>query len=1039
MRPRANTISHVDNATLGMIAAANSSAARHNAMELNLGHIQQQSGNGLPGVGGYHFRGMSTAAGHHGNPHVLPKLDTNNFNVDVGSSLRTAPPYACHAEDSNIDDVWYGQGNTINPAQLHFSHSPQTLNFDSAGSPYHQTFAGMPQAQATIDENGTFTWLNGFENQLSFDNLNEQAMDGSSPSAISTGSRSGLSELMLDGSGNNMPNTSIWQSSAITQTPMVSGYSMDISTPPFPEVFQPSQLSPKSMHAQISSNEQFFSSPPPVPSHTPIPMMHNGLPNQYFHPPMVTQGETPSNSAASVSSSSNRQSSVTSISTDSITDATRQALLTSLSQPSSFGHNHLKTSQPPVSSPLSPGFIPRQQGMNHVSLPSTYDLQRYVAAYIKYFHPHLPFLHIPSLSFDSPEITNNQRISSPIANLNQPSIAGGRGALVLAMAAIGAFYEHETGPSKELFEMAKKMIQLYLEERRKTEINVGAGAARSHESSYHNTPLWLVQAMLLNVVYGHNCGDKTSAGIASTHCAALVSLARSAGLMPNVLPSDELSPPPHQPNSSDIQMGGDDAGPEVWRTQQPHSSIDIHGEWQNWRLAEERKRTLYAIFILSSLLVSAYNHAPALMNSEIVIGLPCEEELWTAETADVWNTLGGIRIAEHNSLSFPFALSSLLTANQRHPHSPSHHFDQPFGSGLNAEDLPQSQLRPSTFGCLILINALHNYIWEMRQRHGSRPWTSQEDEAMHSHIEPALKAWQAAWANNPQHSNERPNPHGTGSLSADCIPLLDLAYIRLFADLGKSKEAFFQRDWEGMAVELAYGSDIVQHAELSPAVSDDSAAVSSTDHTSPPFETIAKAEQADMSVSMTQDTTQCSKRELQLRKAASRAANSLAMSDKLGVTFADFDSRELPLQSALCAFDCAQILAEWVASVQQRVGRYLGIIGKDEVDFSQATAIALLTDEDCKLFQKINSILNSAEVKLADSRTISATAALSSATGIPCMTDNGYGGRILLVTASMLERAAVWPITREMAQSLETQAIHVSKRATSSILSSHQA
>ncbi|KAL9036176.1 MAG: hypothetical protein Q9214_006253 [Letrouitia sp. 1 TL-2023] len=819
----------------------------------------------------------------------------------------------------------------------------------------------------------------------------------------------------------------------------MSGYSMDISTPPFPEVFQPGQLSPKSMHAQINPNEQFFSSPPPVSSHTPIPMTHNGLPNQYFHPPMVSQGETPSNSAASVSSSSNRQSSVTSLSTDSITDATRQALLTSLSQPSIFGHNHLKTSQPPISSPLLPGFTPRQQSMNNVSLPSTYDLQRYVAAYTKYFHPHLPFLHIPSLSFDSPEFTNNQRISSPIANFNQPSIAGGRGALVLAMAAIGAFYEYETVPSKELFEMAKKMIQLYLEERRKTEINVGGGPATRHESSYHNTPLWLVQAMLLNVIYGHNCGDKTSAGIASTHCAALVSLARSAGLMPSAPPSDELSPPPHQSNSSDIQMGGDDVSPEVWKTQQPHASIDIHGEWHNWRLAEERKRTLYAIFILSSLLVSAYNHAPALMNSEIKIGLPCEEELWAAETADVWNTLGGIQSAEQNLLSFPFALKSLLTPNQRHPHSPSHHFDQPFGSGLKAEDLPKSQLRPSTFGCLILIYSLHNHIWEIRQSYGSRPWTSRDNEAMHSRIEPALKAWQAAWANNPQHSNERPNPHGAGSLSADCIPLLDLAYIRLFADLGKSKEAFFQRDWEGMAVELAYGSDIVQHAELSPTASDDSAAVSSTNHISPPLNHVAKAEEAELSVSATQGTTQCSKRELQLRQAASRAANSLAMSDKLGVTFADFDSRELPLQSALCAFDCAQILAEWVASVQQRVGRYLGIIGKDEIDFNKATAIALLNDEDCKLFQKISSILDSAEVKLADNRSISATAALSSAIGLPCMADYGYGSRILLITASMLERAAVWPITREMAQSLETQAAHVSKRETSSILSSHQA
>jgi hypothetical protein len=81
------------------------------------------------------------------------------------------------------------------------------------------------------------------------------------------------------------------------------------------------------------------------------------------------------------------------------------------------------------------------------------------------------------------------------------------------MAAIGALYEMEQVQSKDLFESAKKMIQLYLEERRKADVRKAdhrkAGvdhAHRSPENSVH-TPVWLVQAMLLNVVYGPNCGD----------------------------------------------------------------------------------------------------------------------------------------------------------------------------------------------------------------------------------------------------------------------------------------------------------------------------------------------------------------------------------------------------------------------------------------------------------------------------------------------------------------------------------------------------
>lgn len=1035
MRPRANTISHVDNTTLGMFSAANSTAARHNGMDYNLGHAQPSAFGSLPGVSGYQFRGMSTAAGHHGNPQVLPKLDTNHFNIDVGASMRTAPPYAGVGSDMSMDSLWFGQGNTINPAQLHFSNSPQSLSFDPISSPYHHNFPGMPQSHAAMEEDHIFPWMSGFENQMSFNNADEQAIDGSSPSAMSTGSHDGLSELMLEGTTNPMQTTGMWQTPMMAQTPLGPGYPMDFSGSNLNDFYPPGQLSPKSLQVHMGNNEQYFSTPPSMNSQIPLSTLP-GMESQFFHPPM-TQAETPSNSAASVSSS-NRQSSVTSISTDSITDATRQALLISLSQPSAFGYNHLKTSQPSVSSPLSPAFIPRPQSGSNVSLPSTYDLQRYITAYVKYFHPHLPFLHIPSLSFDSPDFTDIIRPPNGQCGSGQPSIAGGAGSLILAMAAIGAFYEFDTVASKDLFEMAKKMIQLYLEERRKADM----AAAVNGSGSAQNTPLWLVQAMLLNVIYGHNCGDKTAAGIATTHCAALVSLARAAEL---AIPFQGISPqnvPVSQPQNgaaNNLQMGDEEPGAVDWNQRQRHTSTDVYSEWQQWRTIEERKRTLYAIFILSSLLVSAYNHAPALMNSEIQLDLPCDEELWAADTAELWATMRTSGMYQDDALSFASALSSLLTASHRHPYRQSYQFDQHFGSSMKPEELPISDLRPSTFGCLVLINAMHNYIWETRQRHMGRPWTTQETDAMHAHIEPALRAWQAAWASNPQHSLERPNPFGVGSLSADCIPLLDLAYVRLFVNLGRSKEAFFQRDWQGMADELARGHEIVQHAESSPDLI--KSEIPCNRIVIPEDESVdIKMEPTDVDGAPSQDLRQPSsqlstKRERHLRKAAYLAANSLAMSDKLGVTFADFTSRELPLQSAMCAFDCAQVLAEWCAAVQERVGQYVGILGKDSIDYGQMPALLLLNAEDTKLLEKINDIIRSAEIKMADSSSMSATQALQSTNHFPSTSEYGYGSKILLVTAHMLEKAAVWPVTHEMAQSLQTQAMHMDQRAKQSISS----
>ncbi|KAF1983937.1 hypothetical protein K402DRAFT_406404 [Aulographum hederae CBS 113979] len=1023
MRPRANTISHIDIGSLDLLGNGHSFTDRSGGIPNGMGHQFGTIGES----NGFNFRQGPSGFSHHGHHPSLPKIATHGLPMNFGGGLRTAP-----ITNDGFSDRMFGS-STINPNQLHhFSGS-----LASPASPY-SSFPMFHNGQVIDDDDG-FDWANGLDSSFMMNGGHEQAVDGSSPSAISTASQSGFSEVMLDGSNNPPVSNAMWQTTPTAPSIAANiSYSMPMDTigaAVFPELLPDmNNMTPQDLQ-DATPNEFMFSSPPPFSSMSPTSNMQ-GMPHQFFQPPMTFNSDSTSMSSTSINGS-NRQSSVTSVSTDSITEATRQALLSSLSQPSGFG-SHRKYSQPPISSPLTPGFSPRPAGAPAPVLPSTQDLRRYVGAYIHYFHPHMPFLHIPTLSFDTPVFTSNMRAQT---SYNHDGIAGGGGCLILSMAAIGASYEFEQGPARELFDGAKKMIGLYLEDRRKASASNAIGNGRMPQK----TPLWLVQAMLLNLIYGHNCGEKMAAEIATTHCAALVSLAKAAELdKPDADVDEEYKRHGHRNSSveSDTSMLDNASPPQQWRPQTPQEEAELHAKWYSWKVQEERKRTLYSVFVLSSLLVTAYNHQPRILNSELHLDLPCEEDLWAAESAQKWAELGGLTISQQRTVSFAEALSFLLTASQR---------QQPEfrGSNLNGlgpavpfDQLPDSPLKPSTFGCYILINALHVYIWETRQRHQGRQWRTQETEQMHAQIEPALMAWQAAWKANPNHTLERPNPYGP--LPADSVPLLDLAYVRLFVNLGRSKEAFWMRDFDAMSEELGRGIEIIQHAEPSSDESSeptDSTTATNTTSNSPgltasPSEMMQMGDTSNDLPNMLADSamyrSQASKRERHLRKAADYAADSLAMADKLGSTFADFTSRELPIQSAMCTFDCAQVLSEWMATIQERVGRYLGILGRDEVDFTQVPAIILLDDRDVKLLEKIKNILDHADMKMAidASEAMTTSGPSNPAATVFNMKQNcGYGSKLLLVTAYMLEKAAVWPVTRVMARALQTHAVHMNQRA----------
>jgi len=918
-------------------------------------------------------------------------------------------------------DQLFSQGTTVNPAQLHFGGS---MTSATSALPSYEGFSSQ---QLMIPEGDDFGWMRDWNMQIQGQDGNEQAVEESSPSRMSSGDSPGDLSESMNNSNAAMPVQSqafYWaQPDVQTQSPLSAGgtFQLDTLGTGLPNLDAPvATVSPSALHdPTVNANTYFdqammrqqLQQQQQPQQQQQLGMMQGQIQSQssnFFAPSLSNlSSDSPSMSSSSMTGSA-RQSSVTSASTDSITDATRQALLASLSQPSVFGHNHRKYSQPVVSSPLSPGVgrTPTQGP----SLPSTADIRRYIDAFIHFAHPHMPVCHAPTLSFDINDHGSSLRGSA----------AQSGGCLILAMAAIGALYEYDHLASKELFEAAKKMISLYLEERRRADMSAALnGSNTAGDNAASNTPLWLVQAMLLNVIYGHQCGDKVAADIASNQCAALVSLARAAELaQPAVNPSAPTSDEDGNDEShtlDDVNMSDGTAGSHPERQGR---SIDLQTQWLNWKLAEERKRTLFAIFILSSLLTTAYNQTPTIMNSEILLDLPCEEELWSAETAQEWHNRGGLAAAEANSISFAGALSTLLTANQRQGatyRATADNSNTPLGPLQAGDGSTDNELRPSTFGCLVLINALHNYIWETRSRHHGKQWTPQETESMFSHIEPALNAWQAAWKANDHHKLERPNPSGFGPLSADSIPLLDLAFVRLFVNLGRSKEAFWQRDFDAMADELARGAEIVQHAEgcLKGTPADDAKDVAPP--TDSPQDSVPRRPSQ-----LTLSEQASSRRERHLRKAAYYAADSLTIACSHNLTYADMAAaHELPVQSAMCFFDCSQVLAEWASTVQERVGRYLGILGRGAIEYTQVPAIMLLETEDANLLQKIEAICESLEAKRYQQDNLLAldlqSMNSSSLQQMNSMHNNvnlsacGVGSRILRVTAMMLEKAVVWP------------------------------
>lgn len=371
-------------------------------------------------------------------------------------------------------------------------------------------------------------------------------------------------------------------------------------------------------------------------------------------------------------------------------------------------------------------------------LPSRLALSRYISAYINGFHEHLPFLHIPTMSIKSTSIE-----------------------LVLAMAAVGAQYCFEQEEGVRLFRISQAIAGERIRRR---------------------------DARLAYIHRVDDFDDSSPSGTLDSQ-SVIASTSRSAG--PLGLPSEqELPLYPLNDGENLIQTAQALLILMAMATWQKHKEIlrealafqsllatlvrddGLSSEpypdnisWEDWALAESRKRTKIIVFCFFNLHTIVYNIPSLILSSEIHLALPCNAAEHKATTSAKWREARRRSFPEAN---FQDALRQLFEPTQTT--SFGHH---------------------SSLGNYVLIHALIQRIFLLRQvargsLAGSRDLAPVDVES----LELALRNWQLGWRRTPESSLDPLNPEGPVAFNSTA--LLRLAYIRLNVD--KPAHALDTRD-----------------------------------------------------------------------------------------------------------------------------------------------------------------------------------------------------------------------------------------------------
>ncbi|PGH03499.1 hypothetical protein GX51_04074 [Blastomyces parvus] len=123
------------------------------------------------------------------------------------------------------------------------------------------------------------------------------------------------------------------------------------------------------------------------------------------------------------------------------------------------------------------------------------------------------------------------------------------------------------------------------------------------------------------------------------------------------------------------------------------------GSWKPWVEYETTKRLLFSMFIMSSLLTTAYDIAPCMSTAQVLgLELPCADALWEALDERQWFDLQNPTTSQLPRLELQDVINP-LTSGQR----------------TQGMDKLQSALDLSNFAITAVAHALNIYVWNLKQ------------------------------------------------------------------------------------------------------------------------------------------------------------------------------------------------------------------------------------------------------------------------------------------------------------------------------------
>lgn len=154
-------------------------------------------------------------------------------------------------------------------------------------------------------------------------------------------------------------------------------------------------------------------------------------------------------------------------------------------------------------------------GIMTPTIPSNEKLEFYLNNFERTFLYHYPFIHSSKL--------NEYEIMSMTAN-EDPSSESARVCLPLLVATIGALLTNNKNDSEHLYEASRRTIHIYLESRKSST----ASGPNGSKLLLSSNPLWLIQSLMLSVIYGLFSDNENNVYIVIRQLNALNSLVKSS-------------------------------------------------------------------------------------------------------------------------------------------------------------------------------------------------------------------------------------------------------------------------------------------------------------------------------------------------------------------------------------------------------------------------------------------------------------------------------------------------------------------------------